>query len=486
MTPGTTALAVVAAIAGLGSVIGFFAKGRHRMDLEQWTVGGRGFGLVIVWLLMAGEIYTTFAFLGASGWAYSKGGPSLYIIAYIPLGCAFTFFLSPAIWRLGQAHRLQTQADFFQAVYGSRALSALVAIVGIAAIVPYLQLQLAGLGIIVSIASYGAVSQGVAMTLSAVLIAGFVLVSGIRAVAGISILKDLLMIGVVVFVGYAVPWRLFGGIGPMFAQLAAAHPAHLTMPGAVPALGHAWYVSIVILSSFGQLIWPHSFASIFTARSGETLRRNSVILPLYNLTIPLVLIVGYAALLALPGMPSGDLAFMAVVRKIFPPWFLGLVGGAGALAAMVPASVMLLTAATLFAKNLVRPILAPSLRDPSVVLLARCLVVALTGISLYFALHSSATLVALLQLGYGFVGQFFPGIAMGLLWRRARAGAVLAGIVGGLATLGALELTRHDPAMGMSAGFVALCVNVVVVTALSLARPGGRAALEGLEPEAAR
>jgi SSS family solute:Na+ symporter len=50
------------------------------MDLEQWTVGGRGFGMMLVWMLMAGEIYTTFTFLGASGWAYSRGGPVLYIL----------------------------------------------------------------------------------------------------------------------------------------------------------------------------------------------------------------------------------------------------------------------------------------------------------------------------------------------------------------------------------------------------------------------
>lgn len=48
------------------------------MDLLQWTVGGRGFGLVLIWLLMAGEVYTTFTFLGTSGWAYSKGAPVLY------------------------------------------------------------------------------------------------------------------------------------------------------------------------------------------------------------------------------------------------------------------------------------------------------------------------------------------------------------------------------------------------------------------------
>jgi Na+/proline symporter len=30
---------------------------------------------VCCWLLTAGEIYTTFTFLGAGGWAYSKGEP---------------------------------------------------------------------------------------------------------------------------------------------------------------------------------------------------------------------------------------------------------------------------------------------------------------------------------------------------------------------------------------------------------------------------
>jgi SSS family solute:Na+ symporter len=307
----------------LGSLIGFCARGRHRMDLEQWTVGGRSFGLLIIWLMMAGEIYTTAAFLGTSGWVYSKGAPSLYIIAYLVLGNVTAYFLSPAIWRVGQARGLQTQADFFQVVYGSRPLGALVAVVGIAGIIPYLQLQLTGLGIIVSVASFGGISQALAMTLAATLIAGFVLASGIRAVAGMSILKDLLMVGVVVFVGAAVPHILFGGVGPMFARVAAAHPDHLTMPGPIPAFGHGWFVTMVLLSALGQIIWPHGFGSIFSARSGETIRRNAVILPLYNLTLPFSFFVGYAALLAMPGLADSNLAFMTVVKSIFPPWFLG-------------------------------------------------------------------------------------------------------------------------------------------------------------------
>jgi SSS family solute:Na+ symporter len=152
---------------------------------------------------------------------------------------------------------------------------------------------------------------------------------------------------------------------------------------------------------------------------------------------------------------------------------------------MVPASIMLLSSATLFAKNVVRPILAPSLGDVHVARLARCLLVAITGLSLWFALHSSATLLGLLQLGYGMVGQFFPGIFFGLFWRRASGIAVLSGIVSGLVVLAYLELTGRDPFFGMAAGFLALGVNFAVTVALSGLGLGRRAELGALEPEAA-
>ena len=83
MNPSVIALLIILAIVGLGSLIGFRAGAHQTMNLEQWAVASRGFGLVLVWLLMAGEAYTTFSFLGASGWAYSRGGPALYILTAV-------------------------------------------------------------------------------------------------------------------------------------------------------------------------------------------------------------------------------------------------------------------------------------------------------------------------------------------------------------------------------------------------------------------
>jgi solute:Na+ symporter, SSS family len=272
----------------------------------------------------------------------------------------------------------------------------------------------------------------------------------------------------VLTIGLGIPLIHFGGIAPMFVALVHARPAHLTMPGATANLGHAWYISTVLLTSLGFYMWPHLFGAAFTARSADTIRRNAVVMPLYTLTLAFVLFAGFATVLIVPGLRNGDLALLTVVRQSFPPWFVGIVGGAGALTAVVPAAILILTAATLFSKNLYRPLFRPAMTDAQVARLARVMVVVLGLTSLGFAIFSSTTLVSLLLMGYAGVTQFFPGVALGLYWRGVTARAVLAGLIAGVGGAVALMVSHHDPLFGVSAGFVALCLNFLIVVLVSL------------------
>jgi solute:Na+ symporter, SSS family len=464
-------LSVMTGIVAIATVIGLMAGMKRKMDLEQWTVGGRGFGAALVFILMAGEVYTTFAFLGSSGWAYSRGGPTLYIVAYLTLAYVTSFFILPPVWHLARKYGMQTQSDFFGVRYQNRYLAGFVCLVGIASFVPYLQLQITGVGIIVSIASFDTIGRTPAMTIAVVLVVAFVFVSGVRAVAWVSVMKDVLMLLAAISIGIGIPLVHFGGVAPMFAALAHARPAHLTMPGATTNLGHAWFISTVLLTALGFYCWPNTFASAFTAKSADTLRRNAVVMPLYTFSLVFILFAGFASVLIVPGLSNGDLALLTVARQTFPPWFLGVIGGAGALTAMVPASIFILTAATLFAKNLYRPLFAPAMSDDQVATLARAMVIVLGATSLLLAIYSSTTLVSLLLTGYALVTQFFPGVVFGVYWQRVSARAVFAGMVVGVAVALFLMLSHRDPIYGVSAGFLALCVNFFVAVALSLLSP---------------
>jgi solute:Na+ symporter, SSS family len=476
MSAAAVALAMTGAIVGFGTAVGFLAGAARRMDLEQWTLGGRGFGLTLTFLLMAGEVYTTFAFLGASGWAYSRGGPTLYALAYLTLAYVVSFFILPQMWDLARRHGIQTQSDFFVVRYGNRYLAGFVCVVAIVCLIPYLQLQIVGVGFIVSVASYGTVGRTPAMALALILLVAFVFARGIRAVAWVSVVKDALMVIAALVIGIGLPLMHFGGIGAMFAALSRAHPGHLTMPGATANLGHAWYVSTVLLTALGFYMWPHTFGSALAAKSADTLRRNAVVMPLYSLTLVFIFCAGFTALLVIPGLPNGDLALLTLVRQSFPAWFLGVAGGAGTLTAMVPAAIIILSAATLFAKNLYRPLFAPGMTDVQVALLARVVVVVLGTVSLILAVYSSTTIVSLLLIGYAGVSQFFPGVVLGLYWERVSARAVFAGLIVGVGCAVFLMLSQHDPLFGVSAGFLALTLNFLVVVCLSLVSPRGAGA----------
>jgi len=142
------------------------ARGR-KVSMSEWAVGGGSFGAVLVWFLSAGEIYTTFAFLGGSGLAYAEGAPAFYILANAPLAYVLGYWLQPRIWALSRVHGVYSQGDYFQLRFGNRWLATLMALVAIIGLVSYTELQLTGLTVILEVLFKGSVSKGVAVALGA-------------------------------------------------------------------------------------------------------------------------------------------------------------------------------------------------------------------------------------------------------------------------------------------------------------------------------
>jgi solute:Na+ symporter, SSS family len=474
----SSALPFIAAAALLALVLGFLARRGKDMNLEQWTVGGRGFGAIFVFLLLAGEIYTTFTFLGGSGFAYGKGAPAYYILCYGTLAYVLSYFMLPPIWRYAKEHRLYSQSDFFVRKYDSTTLGIIVALVDIVALIPYLVLQFKGLGIIVEVSGYGAISSTLAIWIGAAVVAAYVMVSGVHGSAWTSVAKDIMILAVVIFLGLYLPMHYYGGLEPMFAAIEKAKPGFTVFAPQGQSLW--WFSSTVLLTALGFYMWPHTFASIYTAKNAKVIRKNAMFLPLYQLILLFVFFVGFAATLQVPGLsgPDIDLALFKLSAKTFDPWFVGVIGATGVLTALVPGSMILMTAATLIANNLYRTV-NPSADDRQVSLLAKLLVPVVALVAVIFTLKGGETIVALLLMGYSFVTQLFPALVLSLAQRNiaTREGAA-AGIVAGVATVAVVSLTGANfhtlswlppEIQDLNIGIVALAVNVVVLIAVSLA-----------------
>jgi len=474
----SSALVIIAAVTLFALYLGVRARHGHDMSLEQWTVGGRSFGTAFVFLLMAGEIYTTFTFLGGSGFAYGKGAPVYYILAYATLAYVLSYWLLPPVWRFAKTHRLVSQPHFFARKYDSQALGVLVAVVDVAALIPYLVLQLKGLGIIVSTASYGGVSPSAAIWIGAVVVTIYVIASGVRGSAWNSVMKDLLILAVVLFLGIYLPIRHYGGIGEMFHAIDAARPGFLTFPEKGSSV--TWFQSTVLLTALGFFMWPHTFGSVFTAKSERIFRRNAMVLPIYQLILLFVFFVGFAASLKVPGLKGGDidLSLLRLSIQSFDPWLVGVIGAAGVLTALVPGSMILTTASTLLANDIYRGALARQAPDAAVAKLARLMVPLVALVAVLFTLHGGETIVALLLMGYNFVTQLFPALVCSLAARNrvTKQGAFCGIAVGVLVvtvttlmhlSVGQLLPFLPDTLKDVNIGFVALTLNVIVLAIVS-------------------
>jgi SSS family solute:Na+ symporter len=474
----SSALAIIAAVTLFALYLGVRARRGHDMSLEQWTVGGRSFGTAFVFLLMAGEIYTTFTFLGGSGFAYGKGAPVYYILAYGTLAYVLSYWMLPPVWRFAKTHRVVSQPHFFTRKYESPSLGVLVAIVDVAALIPYLVLQLKGLGIIVSTASYGAIPSYAAIWIGAAVVTIYVTVSGVRGSAWNSVVKDLLILGIVLFLGIYLPIHYYGGLGQMFHAIDAARPGFLTFPEKGSSV--TWFQSTVLLTALGFFMWPHTFGSVFTAKDERIFRRNAIVLPLYQLILLFVFFVGFAAALKVPGLKGGDidLSLFKLSLATFDPWFVGVIGAAGVLTALVPGSMILTTASTLLANDIYRGLVQRNASDESVARLARLFVPVVAVVAVLFTLHGGETIVALLLMGYSFVTQLFPAVICSLAPRnRATKQGAFCGILVGVAvvtvttifkmSVGQLMPFLPDALKDVNIGFVALALNVVVFVVVS-------------------
>ncbi|WP_026574215.1 sodium:solute symporter family protein [Bacillus sp. UNC438CL73TsuS30] len=472
------ALVVIFAFLLLAVFLGVRAKKGHDMNLEQWTVGGRGFGAMFVFLLMAGEIYTTFTFLGGSSWAYGKGGPALYILAYMTLAYVISYYLLPAIWKYGKEKKLLSQPDFFASKYKSPALGVVVALVGVLAMVPYIILQFKGLGIIVSLASYGSISNTAAVWIGAIALTFYVMVSGIHGSAWTAVLKDTMILVIVVIIGIYLPYHYYGGIQPMFESIDKVHPNFAT----IPAQGNSmsWYISTVILTSLGFYMWPQYFASSFSAKSAKVFRKNAMISPLYALLVLFVFFVGFAAIQQVPGLQGSDqdLSLLKLSIMSFNPFIVGLIGAAGLLTALVPGSMLLMAAATSLANNVYKPF-AKNATDKRIIKLAKILVPVIALISVYFTLNGGNTIVLLLLMGYSFVTQLFPSMICSLLKKNfvTKQGAIAGIIVGEVtvlyvtitsATVGTLFPSLPQLIKDLNVGIIAMVLNIFVMVIGSL------------------
>lgn len=463
MSQATIALMIIFGWIVLTLIVGVLAGIRRKFTLDGYLVSGRSLGFIFLYMLLAGEIYSAYAFLGTGGWAYSYGMPIMYALGYGILAYAFGYFFAEYVWKAGKAFDLVTQADFFRKRYNSKFLAVLVALIGIVFNVPYIQLQLQGLGYIINVASLGAISLKTGIVIGMLVMLVYVYTSGLRGIAWTNLLQSIMMFIVAWVIVFAIPFGKFGSLENLFKTLAEVKPGHLVLSG---KMGLPWYISTLILCGLGFFMYPQMWPSIYSSKDIRALKRTYVGLPLYSLFMVPVILTGLTIAALNIKLPRPDAAVLEGVKLAYPEWVLGIVGAAGFAAAASTASAIMLTLAGLLSKNLYG-LIKENASDRELVIVSRVSVLIFGLAAMFLALFAGGRLVALLLLAYAGMTQMFPGAFLGLFFRKFNKLAISSGMIAGLITITYLKFFGPGDYLGIHFGLWGLAVNLIVVLIVS-------------------
>lgn len=478
MDAGAIALVVCLVYLAATLVAGVAPGLKAAKSVEGFVAASRSMGPVLLYFVLGASIFSAFAFLGGPGWAYSRGAAALYILGYGALGMVPLYFFGPRARRLGERFGFVTQAELLAHRYQSRALSVLLAVLSVAVFIPYLTLQMKGAGYILETLSGGRIGMAAGAGISYAVVLIYVLTSGVLGVGWTNALQGVFMMVVAWGLGLWLPYRLYGGVGAMFEAIAASDRAPLLAAPGLDGAGAPWgwaaFSSAVIVSAAGFSVWPHLFMRSFAAKSDRAIKLTVVWYPTFQVFLVPILLIGFAGVLAFPGVAPADTILPTILAGLeLSPLLVGLVAAGTLAASMSSGDAILHSAASIGVRDGLKPLLAlrggGGLTDRAERLAIRMAAVAISVVAFYFAVASEVSLVALLLGAYGGVAQILPPVAAALYWPRATGKGALAGLIAGLA-VNTLFL-RHpelSPIAGVHEGVWGLAVNVPVLVAVSL------------------
>ena len=428
------ALAIFLFFFALVTVMGFFAarwkSGPVGAHLDQWGLGGRQFGTWITWFLLGGDFYTAYTVIAVPALVYAVGAYGFFALPYTIIVYAFVFAVMPVLWKTAQAHGYVTAADVVHGTYNSRGLEFAIAITGIVATMPYIALQLIGMGVVI---------KAMGLTGELPIVAAFIILalytysSGLRAPALIAFVKDIMIYIVVLVAVVVVPAKL-GGYGAVFAAANEAFTVKGGDTGLIlkPSQMLA-YATLALGSALAAFMYPHTLTGIFASKSADTIRKNAVLLPAYTLLLGLIALLGYMAYAAHIKVSSPNDVVPVLFKVLFPSWFAGFAFSAIAIGALVPAAVMSIGAANLFTRNVWKSYIDPGISHAGEAAVAKIasLIVKLGALAFTLLLPTQYAL-DLQLLGGLWILQIFPALVFGLFTRWFRAEGLLLGWAAGI------------------------------------------------------
>ncbi|MDN2663611.1 sodium:solute symporter [Psychromonas sp. 14N.309.X.WAT.B.A12] len=440
-------------------------KGTGAGSSEDFVIGGRNTGTIVLLLSMGATYFSTWTLLGSFGAYFREGIWFIGFAVWTIFHGIFIWLFGARIWLAGKRYSFITPGQMVEHYYQGKRLRTTVALIGILALVPVMLIQVSGGALALDTMTNGAVPYVVGVTITSLMVGIIVLWAGFKGTAWTDSFMGLFFATILICTALYIAY-LAGGFS-MFENVMSYKPELMVNSGKPLKMIEIW-----LGLGFGAWVLPHMWQKFYSASSPAVLGKVAMMTPFWNswmmAIIPLV--IGTAA--AIPGIVPGvsketsDTILPLIFAEYAP--ILGAFVVAGILAAAISTiNSQLLSSASIVAEDVVGSLRKKPMSSKGVTKLTRFVVGTLTLLVLALALApgGAGLIVPIASLGFGLGLQLVPS-ALGMLhFRFITESGAFYGLISGAFIMALIAIIKPDIPLGP--GLSAFIVNVLVTLIVS-------------------
>ena len=422
-------------------LLGIIANKKSINTSEDYFIANRSLNWFSLSMTMFATWMSTFAFLGSPGFYFKNGVNWFLPHGLLVVASPFLlWFIGRKIWHLGREKGYVTPADMLGDFYNSIVVKYIVGIIGLLAILPYSLIQLVGIGKALEASTDGILNYetGVLIALSAIAI--YTIIGGIRAIVWTDILQGVLFGGLMI-IGAVLVFNE-AGAEAYRTSIEINHKAFNFNPD-----NFGSPLSLAIIWTFGYILLPHMWQRIYMAKSAEALTKSIVIgtvLALILIVIP-SLIMGTLGIGIFENLQDSD-KLVPTIFKDLAPTLLPLLMLATFAAGMSTVDSQMLSASSIFVKDIISPIAKKSIPKEKERLIGRIFVLTFVFLLGYLAMkpENQGSIILLASKGTGIALLLLVPLIGPIAWTKASKYGGLMALIIGLFIMLVLELKLID------------------------------------------
>ena len=456
----TTFYVIVGVYLALVCGIGLYNYRRASTE-EGFLAAGRSLGPILGGATLMANQVSAGATIGMVGFHYFSGISYAWTWPLVWIGWVVAaLFVAPRIRRIAGL----TLPDFFAARFESKAARGIAAVFILVVYAVMLSAQYQAGGILFGLV--GGMEYAPAVLLVAGITTAYTVLGGMYSNAYVGMLKAILLLG---SYAVAVPWLLahVGSIASIGEALTAIDP-RLTGNW----FGWRQLIAISMAIGLGLAAAPYEISAIYSIQSKRATRMAIGYSFLFQACIGVgVLVFGLSMRVAMPQLPTPDLATPVLGMSILPPWIGLLVLLAAVVTLTRTGGAILLTVASAVSHDLFVELFKPTASERARVLASRLAVILFSAIPVALALRQFDLVNFIVIWAAKLMVSFlFIPVVVGLNWKRATRAGAIASMLGGMVTclvwsrLGSPYFLGLDPAEAGVLVSATLMLGVSVLT----------------------